>query len=443
MSSWWSVWSWNSEPATGQVGVLGVDPGGGRLPAVVPVDRGGGEGHEVRQVEGGLEDLARAGRCCAAGRPGCGPASARPKSPSAGSSPARHIVARASARLRSAGSWTTVKWAVRSWRDGSEVPQVPGRREADVLQVAVGDDPPPAVAPEERVVEAVDRVDGVDAGEAVTGLDRRQEDVVGGVPGGQAGGQVGNLVGAQPPARDLASGSDRSPSKRRPWAVLELRGGRRVDGVEERGPVAGPQRSLPLVEDGLDGVALACGAGPRPAPGVPATRLVTTTTAAAAALRMFTPPATGTVRSTPTSRASSSSTPGAVRVGHRRRGWPRPGRRARRGRRGRRGRRRGRPGPGRRTAAGRRRPGTPGRRRVGGGQQAAEQGVALVEVGRRTTRSRPGSGGACRARRIARGSATLSRSRHEHQVAQRLATSSRPRRRPSPSASSSGPAARR
>src|SRR5437588_44424 len=63
--------------------------------------------------------------------------------------------------------------------DGAVVPQVAGRGEADVLHVAVGDDPPAAVPEEERVVVAVDGVDGVDAGQPVMGLDRREEQVVG------------------------------------------------------------------------------------------------------------------------------------------------------------------------------------------------------------------------------------------------------------------------
>jgi len=84
--------------------------------------------------------------------------------------------------------------------DRPVVPEVPGRRQADVLDVAVGDDPPPPVPEEECVVVAVDSVDGVDPGEAVVGLHRRQEHTVGaGVAAGEpATGQVRHLVGPQP-----------------------------------------------------------------------------------------------------------------------------------------------------------------------------------------------------------------------------------------------------
>jgi hypothetical protein len=77
--------------------------------------------------------------------------------------------------------------------DRPVVPEVPGRRQADVLQVAVGDNPPPPVPEEERVVVAVDGVDRVDAREAVAGLHRREEDI-GPISVGEPGRQIGDLI---------------------------------------------------------------------------------------------------------------------------------------------------------------------------------------------------------------------------------------------------------
>ncbi len=318
-----------------------------------------------------------------------------------------------------------MKWVGALLADRAVVPQVPGRREADVLQVAVGDDPPPALPEEERVVVAVDGVDGVDAGEAVAGLDRREEHRLG---GGYRAASPAPRSGTSSVRSSQLVGRQRQrpqPVEQVPLADLELRAcaagstvsrnaarSPRFEGVDPLG------RAPAWTASSRVGVAV-CRLGPTPGAARRRRR--------AAPPRRPAPPGALTPAAGPHGQVDADQVGQLeerrrrLRGGRRRRGWRWPGRRGRRGPGGRRGRRRGRPAPRRRTGGGRRRPGSRGRRRSPArGQQAAQQGLALVEVGVEPLEAGPVVVAEQR-QPDGPGVGHLEQVAHEDQVAQRLA----------------------